>query len=170
MKINLLLTLLALCLFLAAYIDRHSPQKTKTLAEPKPSSEALFTLRPEEITAVKIIDQQRCLLVRNTPDQPRPEVTEHLLTALAQARITRRFPAPSADLSVYGLNETARHIEVFGEKLQAVTIGVLNPVGNAVYGKRADSPDILLIGGYFLTALDFSLRQMSSARDSTCTE
>lgn len=66
-----------------------------------------------------------------------------------------------------------RRIEVFdaGERnLQIVEIGVLNPLGSAVYVKHTDNPAVLLIGGYFLTALDFALRQMSSASDPTCAE
>lgn len=173
MKTNLLLTALALCLFFTAYTDRRPAQETKAIVETGSSSESFFPFRPEEVTAVKISDQQHCLLVRTTPDQSRPEVTEHLLSALTQARIVRRFPAPSADLSAYGLNEMARRIEVFGadgQKLQTITIGALNPVGNAIYANSTANADVLLIGGYFLTALDFALRQMSSANDSTCAE
>jgi hypothetical protein len=173
MKTNLLLTIFAVCLFLSAYTDRSTTQKTTTEDVPESSSAPLFPFRPEEVTAVKIIDQQHCLLVRTTPNQLRPEATEHLFSALTQARIVRRFAASSADLSAYGLDETARRIEVFGasgQKLQTVTIGALNPVGNEVYTKSTVSPDILLSGGYFLTALEFALRQMSSVGDSTCIE
>ncbi len=173
MKTNLLLAILAFCLFLTAYTDRRPAQKTKAVVETGSPSESLFTLRPEEVTAVKIIDQQHCLLVRTTPDQSRSEVTEHLLSALTQARIVRRFTAPSTDLSAYGLNEAVRRIEVFGtdgQKLETVTIGALNPVGNAVYVNNTANTEVLLIGGYFLTALDFALRQMSSASNSICAE
>lgn len=173
MKTNLFLAVLVFCLLLSAYTDRRPVQKTASVSAPESSSEPLFTLRPEEITVIKIIDPQNCLLIHSPPGQPRAEATDQLLAALAQARIVRRFSVPSGDLSAYGLTLTARRIEVFGageHKLQTIEIGTLNPLGNAVYAKRTDKTEVLLIGGYLLTALDFALRQMPSANESACAE
>lgn len=173
MKTNLFLTLLAFCLLLSSYLAHHSTQKTVAVSRSEPSSEPLFTLRPEEITTVKISDRQHCLLIRNPPDQPRPEATEQLLVALTQARVVRHFSPLPADLPAYGVTQAVRRIEVFGageQHPQIVELGVLNPIGNAVYAKRTDSPEVLLVGGYFLTVLEFVIRQMSSVNDLTCTE
>jgi hypothetical protein len=167
MKTNLLLTLLAIGLSFSAYYDRTSSppsDRTQTIT----AGEPLLSIPASEIATIRIRDRHRCSIVHAAA----PSFTE-LFARLAEARILRRFAPALADYSSYGLAPPARQLDLFrrGEAPPvAVLVGSFNPVGNAVYVQRVDNADVLLVGGYFSTALDFALQQMPVASDLTCTE
>jgi hypothetical protein len=49
-------------------------------------------------------------------------------------------------------------------------LGHLNPVGNAVYVRRLDGGEVLLVGSYLLTALDVVFERLRSSRAGIVTE
>lgn len=159
MKTNLCLGLLALGLALLAYTEQHAVPPPAPAAVPQEASEPLFALQPEEIDAIRAVDQHGCMVVRRKAEMP--QHVEALIDSITQARVIRHFPPASADLSSYGLAHPRRRVEVVrvnGERSQMVVMGNLNPVGNAIYARAQDGPEVLLVGSYFLTALDMALQ------------
>lgn len=168
MKENFFLSLFALSLAVLAYAERRAAPLPSPLTAPETASEPLFALRPEEITAIRVVDRQRCLVVRRAGDSVRQEEVEHLRDAVTQARIVRRFTPASPDLSAYGLAAPTRRVEVLRSsdgQFQVVWIGGLNPVGSAVYARTKKESEVLLVGSYFLTALDMALQGMRTERN-----
>ena len=160
MRTNVLLSLLALGLAVMAYAERSHVPASHAGSERRESGEPLFALQPEEINAIRVLDQRGCVLVRKKGGQPLPE---DLLDVVTQAHVTRRFVPATTDLSPYGLAQPARRVDVWwgaAPQVHTVVLGSRNPVGDAVYAQVAETPDILLVGGYFVTALDFALQRL----------
>lgn len=66
--------------------------------------------------------------------------------ALSDAEEISRID-PGTEAAAFGLDDTATRVEVRGEHgAITVTIGGTNPTGTAVYARRQDSPDVVLIG------------------------
>jgi hypothetical protein len=177
MKGNFFLGLLALFFAVLAYTERRAVPPPAPVAIPETSSEPLLALQSEEISAIKVIDRNGCVVVRTAGGGVLSEKAGQLVDALSQARVVRRFVPPSADLSPYGLTQSARRIEVLGageKQSQAVFVGSLNPVGDAVYARTKDASDVLLVGSYFLTALDMALQGLrpggNASVDPACAE
>jgi hypothetical protein len=169
MKLNLLLALLASGLVFSAYHDRLSQQQRHgDPTQAAVASEPLIAIPANEIERIRIRDAQRCIIV-HASDQSFIALFERLATA----RILRRFAPIATDYSPYGLAEPARRLDLFRRRETppfSILLGSFNPVGNAVYGKRADNTEVLLIGSYFLTTLDFALQQTPAVGDRTCAE
>jgi hypothetical protein len=59
---------------------------------------------------------------------------------------------------------------------RVLLLGHLNPVGNAVYARWQDDQEVLLVGSYFLTAVDVVFERLRSsslaevATDALCEE
>ncbi|HEV8716298.1 MAG TPA: DUF4340 domain-containing protein [Candidatus Binatia bacterium] len=158
MKSNILLSFVAVSLVLLAYTERQAIPPTPGTV-PEEASELLFSLRPEEIDAVRVLDAHGCVSVRREGTTSRD--LEKLGQSIVQARVVRRFNPTSVDLSSYGLTHPVRRVEVkwaHGAQSQRVAIGNLNPVGNAVYAHIEGESDVLLVGSYFLTSLDMALQ------------
>ncbi len=159
MKGNFFLSLVTLFLALLAYTERQSAAPPASEAVQEESGEPLFSLQPEEIDAIKVLDAHGCVFVRKKGTNSQP--AEELIDSIVQARVVRRFSPVSADFSAYGLAQPVRRVEVVwanGTQNRSVVMGSLNPVGNAVYARAQDEAEVLLIGSYFLTSLDMALQ------------
>jgi len=155
----ILLGFVAASLALLTYIERQTVPPSTPVAMPEQSSEPLFALQPQEIDVIKVLDPHGCVIVRRQGTLP-PD-GERLVGSLVQARVVRRFSPPAGDLSSYGLASPARRIEVQwanSAQSRSVEIGNLNPVGNAVYARIDAESEVVLVGSYFLTALDMALQ------------
>jgi hypothetical protein len=175
MKTNLLLFLFALSLAVSAYLDRRTTQPPVNAAKAATSNELLLTFSSDDPITVRVTDQQHCVVLRKELGGAAAAVTARLLDALRQVRIVRHLPPDSSDLSVYGLTSTARRIEILDaneKRLHGFLVGNSNPVGNAVYVRAPDRSEILLVGVYFLTVLDFALQHATSQEnaDPACVE
>jgi hypothetical protein len=163
MKTNLLLTVLALSLAVSAYLDRRTLHHSENAVKAETANAPLLAIPAEEIESIGVRDAHRCVILR-AAEAP----FTALLDGVTKTHILRRFPPPSSDLAPYGLAHPQRQLAVQrrGElEFQLVLTGDLNPVGDAVYAKFADSADVLLIGGYFLTTLDFALQSFPEAKN-----
>ena len=167
MKSNILLSFVAASLVLLAYTERQTVPASIPVAVPEQSSEPLFSLQPQEIDAIEVLDTHGCVMVQREGTLP-PDA-ERLVESMVQARVVRHFSPPSGDFSSYGLAPPARRIEVKwanGAQNRSVGIGHLNPVGNAVYARIEGTADVLLVGSYFLTSLDMALQGFQAKGNS----
>jgi hypothetical protein len=173
MKTNLLLSLIAFLLAVLAYME--SPTVPPfPVPDVEATSEPLFALRPEEIAAVRVSDRQGCFMVR-AAETPAQEKIGRLFEAVTQARVVRRFAPPLDDLSAYGLTRADRHVEVWrqgSEEHENVTVGHFNPIGNAVYARLGNGDEVLMVGSYFLTALDMAVQNLRTEAENLerCTD
>src|SRR5882724_6860831 len=101
MKSNILLGFVALSLVLLAYTERRAMPSLAPVAAPEESSEPLFSLQPEEIDVIRVLEPHGCVVVRQ--EGAIPQYVEKLVDSLVQARVVRRFSPAAADLSSYGL-------------------------------------------------------------------
>jgi hypothetical protein len=158
-KSNALLSVLALSLALLSYIERSATPPPAFEGGQRLSSQPLFDVAPTEIDAITVVDRNGCVVVRKEAlTSPR---AEKLLESLLQARIIRHFVPELPDLSPYGLTVPGRRVvvkKIGRESSQAIDLGSLNPIGNAVYVRVQNDPDVLLVGSYFLTTLDMALQ------------
>lgn len=168
MKSNVLLSVLALSLALLSYTERSAAPPPTSEGAQEISSEPLFDLSPEEISAVTVVDRSGCLVVRQEAlTLPQAEA---LIESLLQARVIRRFSPDSPDLSPYGLTLPGRRVAVEktnGERSQVIDLGSLNPIGTAVYVRVQNDPDVLLVGSYLLTSLDMALQGLQAKGNSS---
>ncbi|MEW6297524.1 MAG: DUF4340 domain-containing protein [Thermodesulfobacteriota bacterium] len=167
MIVNVLLSLFALFLAVLAYTESRTVPPADPVAGQGPRGESLLDLLPEAIGQVKIIDRHGCLIVCTVAGDPgTQERVTPLLEAITQARIVRRFAPPTRDVSGYGLARPDRRIGVWRRGSSArkvVTIGGSNPVGNAVYARVGDTAEVVMIGSYFLAALDMAVQRVRAA-------
>jgi hypothetical protein len=77
-----------------------------------------------------------------------PDLVAAFMVALTQAEEIALVGGADADPQVYGLGERASRVEIVGATGEplVVTIGETNPTGTAVYARRADRPEVVLIG------------------------
>ncbi len=168
MKGNFFLGIVTVLLALLAYTERQSAAPPTSEAVQEESGEPLFSLRPDEIDAITVLDAHGCVFVRKKGTNPQP--AEELMNSIVQARVVRRFSPAAADFSAYGLMQPIRRVEVVranGAQSRSVAIGNLNPVGSAVYARVRGESDVLLVGSYFLTSLDMALQGLRAERGAT---
>jgi len=174
MKGNFLLSLFAFSLAVFAYVERRTAPPPLPVAQ-EASSEPLFALQPEEIDAIRVVDQKGCVVVRKKGEQQ--QRAEELINNILQTRVLRRFLPSAGDFSLYGLAQPVRRVEVVrvnGGQSQTVVIGNLNPVGDAVYIRTPEDSEVLLVGSYFLTSLNMALQGLraegSQFIDPSCSD
>jgi hypothetical protein len=177
MKSNLFLSCFAIILLLSAYLERRTLSPPTGAPAEDTTSAPLFSLSPEAVTMLSLRNLDQCVVARKEADSVEflREVSEMLL----QGRVVRRFSPPVKDFSEYGLASATWQIALASgdDTLQPVLLlGRLNPVGNAVYARWDDSEDVLLVGSYFLTAVDVVFERLRSASyagtaiDASCEE
>src|SRR5215813_10460832 len=110
MKSNILLGVVAASLAFLAYTERQTVPSPTPVAAPEQPSESLFSLQPQEIDVIKVLDPHGCIIVRR--EAMLRQGAERLVESIVQARVVRRFSPPSADLSSYGLASPAWRIKV----------------------------------------------------------
>jgi hypothetical protein len=141
-------------------------------------SAPLFSLSPEMITKVSISHAPQCIVVQKTAETK--ELLQEISAMLLQGRVIRRFSSPVADVSTYGFKPATWGIVLVGAdetRQHVLWLGHLNPVGNAVYARWHDGKEVLLVGSYFLTAVDVVFERLRSASlyaeittDASCEE
>jgi len=168
MRGNIFLSLLTLFLAVLAYTERRAAPPPSAVLGSEVFSEPLFALRPEEIDAIRVVEQNGCLVVGRRAMSS--SYGKALMDSLLQARVIRRFPPSPADFSSYGLIHPVRRVEVLlvdGKPVLVVDIGDLNPVRDAVYARIQGDSEVLLIGSYFLTALDMAVQGVRASESAT---
>jgi hypothetical protein len=87
--------------------------------------------------------------VTDPPDSPIPsDLVTAFVEALMGAEEIERVATGTAQASSFGLDDTAARVELLrgdGATL-VVTLGTTNPTGTAVYARRGDKPEVILIG------------------------
>jgi hypothetical protein len=167
MKTNGLLAILVLSLALFAYVERQGQPYASQVAEQGVKGEPLFPVRPENVAGIRIKDSHGCMSI-GTEGQLR-ETAEKLLVILSQAQIVRRLALPLPDASIYGLEQPRTQIEILLQDnriIQSVSVGSTNPSGSAVYVQEKGQPEVMLVGSYFLTALDMPLQKVRNKNDN----
>ena len=82
------------------------------------------------------------------PDAPIPaDLISAFLDALLKAEEIENVAPAAVDAHAFGLDASASRVELRGGgPALAVTIGGPNPTGTAVYARRGEAPDVVLIG------------------------
>ena len=178
MKDNLLLSCFAALLLLSAYTERRTPPPPIDAPAEGTTSAPLFPFSPEAVTKISISHAQQCVIVRKNIETR--DLLREVSAMLFQGRVVRRFSPPGTDVSAYGLASSTWRIVLTGAddtRQHVLLLGRLNPIGNAVYARWHDDKEVLLVGSYFLTAVDVvfeRLRSFSShpgiVADASCEE
>ncbi len=177
MRNNLFLVCFAVLLLFLAYTERSAPLPPVGVPARETTSTPLFLFPPAVITKFSIRHGQQCIVVRTGVETR--DLLREVGALLFQGRVVRRFSLPDADFSAYGLMPAAWQLtftEADETRRHALLLGHLNPVGNAVYARWQDDQEVLLVGSYFLTAVDVVFERLRSsslaevATDALCEE
>ena len=177
MKSNLFLGCFAVILLLLAYIERQVPQPPTSAPTKETTSAPLFLLSPEAVTKISIRNAQQCVVVRKNTETM--DLLREVSAMLFQGRVVRRFSPSAVDFSAYGLVPATWQIVLTSAveaQPQVLWLGRLNPIGNAVYARWLDDKEVLLVGSYFLTAVDVVFKRLRSSShagvvaDASCEE
>ena len=164
MKTNLFLSCFAIILLLLTYAERRTlPPPTNASAE-ETTSTPLFPFSPEAVTKISLRNLDQCVVARKEPDTV--EFLREISEMLLQGRVVRRFSPPVTDFSVYGLAPAPWQValtDADDSRQPVLLLGRLNPVGNAVYARWDDGEDVLLVGSYFLTAVDVVFERLRAS-------
>ena len=167
MKTNLFLSCFAIILLSLAYTERRTLSPPTSASAEETTSALLFPLSPEAITKIRISNTQQCVVARKNAETM--ELFQEVSAMLLQGRVIRRFSPPVVDFSAYGLTPATWQIVLAGAdetQPQVLWLGRLNPIGNAVYARWRDDKEVLLIGSYFLTAVDVVFERLRSSSHS----
>jgi hypothetical protein len=92
------------------------------------------------------------------------EALDDLVEVLTGLRAVDRFRAE--DDAPYGLDDSPGTLEIVGGgRPTRLVLGRMNAAGSAVYARRDDSPRVLLLGAYILSAIDRVFYQRNHERD-----
>jgi len=164
MKSNLFLGCFAVLLLFLAYTERSAPLPPIGVPAKETTSALLFPRSPETITKISITNAQQCVVAQKNAGTT--DLLHEVSALLFQGRVVRRFSPPDADLPMYGLAPARWRIVLTGADdtpRSALFLGHLNPVGNAVYARWQDDQEVLLVGSYFLTAVDVVFERLRSS-------
>src|SRR5215207_1787371 len=164
MKSNLFLSCFAVLLLFLAYTERSAPLPPVGVPAKETTSTPLFLFPPAVITKFSLRHGQQCIVVQTGVETR--DLLREVSAMLFQGRVVRRFSLPDADFSAYGLMPATWQL-IFTEadetRRHALLLGHLNPVGNAVYARWQDDQEVLLVGSYFLTAVDMVFERLRSS-------
>lgn len=168
MKTNGFLAVLVVSLGLLAYVERTVRPSDIQVSKQEGQKEPLLIVRPQEIIGIRIQDSRGCIVVRK--EGPTLAAVDELLAILVQMRIVRRVQDPLSDVASYGLSQPAIRITLLRQDwtaAQGLSIGDSNPTGSAVYAFVEGSPEVLLVGSYFLRAVDMVLSRVRESMGSS---
>jgi hypothetical protein len=177
MKSNLFLGCFAILLLFLAYTERSAPLPPVGVPAKETASAPLFSLSPETITKISIRNAQQCVVAQKNAGTT--GLLREVSAILLQGRVVRRFSPRDTDFPAYGLAPAIWRIVLTGDDdtpRSALFLGHLNPVGNAVYARWQDDQEVVLVGSYFLTAVDVVFERLRSsslteiATDALCEE
>ena len=129
-----------------------------------PARPRFLPLRAQDMREVRLVRGGRVVVSRRnaggwTVVEPAgapvaPDLIAAFANALGEAEEIERVGNADADPRAYGLDEGAARVEVVPEAGEpvVVTLGGANPTGTAVYARRREAPDVVLIGrnvGYY---------------------
>lgn len=172
MRVRTTLVLAAILAGLLAYVFY--------VEEPRRAEEGrrktLLTVTTDEVTGVTLTYADREIVLKKSEgtwrlvapiDAPADSVTvSTVLTAVAQAEITKDLGDVGGNLAPYGLDQPFVRVTLTTAtgSLPGLLVGKQTPVGTAAYAKLADAPNVVLTGGALRTQLD---RQVKDLRDKT---
>lgn len=168
MKTNSFLMVCVLGLLLLSYLEHKARPSEEQMSKQEVPSEPLVTVRSDEIVGIRVQDSHGCLMV--DIERQAQAATEDLLGILMQARIVRRIRNPLSDLTAYGLVQPQVRISLLRHDrtiAQHVSIGNSNPLGSTMYAAVEGQPEVLLVGSYFLRAVDMMLSQVRGPAGSS---
>lgn len=167
MKSNLFLSCFAIILLLLTYAERRTPLPPTSAPAEDTTSAPLYSLSPAAVTQITLRNAQQCVVVRTEADTG--EFLREVSAMLLQGRVVRRFSPSGTDFSVYGLAPATWRIVLAGAggtPRSTLFLGHLNPIGNAVYARWQDNQEVLLVGSYFLTAVDVVFERLRASSHS----
>jgi hypothetical protein len=123
----------------------------------RPERRRFVDVDPGEIREVVLARTGRSVAARRSeghwtvvdpPDSPIPsDLVAAFVDALAKAEEIDQVAAGAVDARAFGLDTAASHVELKMTGAPViVTIGGPNPTGTAVYARRGEAPDVVLIG------------------------
>lgn len=126
--------------------------------EGPPPRPRFLTLDPDDLREVRLQRPGRRIVVQRSGDRwdaiepPGVTVPSDLIAAftraLASTEEIERVSDKGADAHAYGLDDDAARIELVpaGGASVVVMLGTTNPTGTALYARRGDAPEVVLIG------------------------
>jgi len=147
----------------------------------EPTGEQLLTTPMDQVMALRFKDPRGCLVlsqsdiwrVEGGPEtRVDTDAITQLLSTIEMARVIRKFDCDPLELAQYGLTTPSLVIGVQrrGEgEFHNLLLGDKNPVGNAVYAKWAQAPQVLMTGVYFETLVKMMVRRIREGKvDQVC--
>lgn len=126
--------------------------------EGPPVRQRFLTVDPDGLREVRLVRAGRRVVMQRSGDRwtvvepPGATVPSDLIAAFTRALTAteeiERVAGENADARSYGLDDGAGRVElvpVSGESV-VVTLGATNPTGTALYARRGDAPEVILIG------------------------
>ncbi len=163
MRSNVILCLILFGLISYGYMERQAVPQDAGARVAEPVGEKLLTTPIDQIMALRFKDPRGCVVISQS-DVWRVEgvpgtgvdadAIAQLLSTIETAREIRTFASDPLKLAQYGLTTPSLIIGIRrrGEgEFHNLFLGDKNPVGNTVYAKWAQAPQVLLIGTYFET-------------------
>jgi hypothetical protein len=134
-------------------------------ASPPPEAPALLPVAPAAVARVELVENGRPTTARRagdgwTDEAGRPwrgDVVGDLLYTLAALRPVMVVDADPGRPADYGLGAGAGRLMLYtegGPALLTLELGDRNPAWTGVYARRADSREVMLVGGVLTWELD----------------
>ncbi len=168
-------TLVAIVLLaaVAAVFFLYEKPRQKKAVDDKANAEKAMSIDLEKVDRIQLTQDKATVIVEKsgedawkvtTPfvDDADKYTVQGMVSQLRNARAERVVEEPNADLGQYGLADPRLRVTVRSDGVeQSIDLGATNPIGNAVFAKRPDSPKLLVMSDTFLATFDvpaFKLR------------
>jgi hypothetical protein len=170
------LCLILLGLVFSAYRERQAAPQEPEVRAAEPTGEKLLTTPIEQIVALRFEDHRGCVLLSQSDGWRIEGVPEagidadaiaQLLSTIETARELRTFDSDPLELAQYGLSVPSLIMGVRrkGEgEFRTLFLGDKNPVGNAVYAKWTQDPQVLILGTYFETLVKMMVQRVRAGQ------
>ncbi len=172
MRSNAALCLILLGLVSYGYRERQAVPQDTGARVTEPVGKKLLTAAIDQVVALRFKDPRGCVMISKSDvwkieGVPETGVDEdaiaQLLSTIKAARELRTFDSDPLKLAQYGLAAPSLIIGIQrrGEgEFHNLLLGEKNPVGNAVYAKWAQAPQVLMIGTYFETLIRMMVQRI----------
>jgi hypothetical protein len=158
------------------YRERQATPQDTEVRVAEPVGEKLLTAPIDQIVALRFEDPRGCVMISQS-DRWRVEgvpetgvdadAIAQLLSTIETARELRTFNSDPLELAQYGLSVPSLIMGVRrkGEgEFRTLLLGDKNPVGNAVYAKWAQAPQVLILGTYFETLVKMMVQRVRAGQ------
>jgi hypothetical protein len=155
-----------------SYIERQAVPRDTDVRVTKPAGEKLLTTPISQIVALRFKDRRGCVAISQSDVWKVEGVPEtgvdadaiaQLLSTIETARELRTFDSDPLELAQYGLAAPSLIIGIQrrGEgEFRNLLLGDKNPVGDAVYAKWAQAPQVFILGSYFETLVRMMVQRV----------